>query len=81
SVKDVVESSNEDGVFTERQYETLLRCQAHLNSAKKNILQPGFLDAASQDIREALKEIDYLIGTSFSSELLDVIFSEFCVGK
>jgi len=81
SVKDVVESSNEDGVFTERQYETLLRCQAHLNSAKKNILQPGFLDAASQDIREALKEIDYLVGANFSSELLDVIFSEFCVGK
>jgi tRNA modification GTPase len=35
----------------------------------------------AQDIKDALICIDELLGKKFSEDLLDKIFSEFCIGK
>ncbi|MGE5197489.1 MAG: tRNA uridine-5-carboxymethylaminomethyl(34) synthesis GTPase MnmE [Deltaproteobacteria bacterium] len=35
----------------------------------------------SQDVKDALAYLDEILGTRFSEDLLDKIFSEFCVGK
>ena len=48
-----------------------------LNSLDNN-LTPEFI---SQDIKEALTFIDDILGKSFSEDLLDKIFSDFCIGK
>ena len=48
-----------------------------LNSLDNN-LTPEFI---SQDIKEALIFIDDILGKSFSQDLLDKIFSDFCIGK
>ncbi len=39
------------------------------------------LEFIAQDIRDALGHLDELSGKKFSEELLDKIFSEFCIGK
>jgi tRNA modification GTPase len=43
-----------------------------------NKLPPEFI---AQDIKEAISELDQILGKSFSAQLLDKIFSEFCIGK
>jgi tRNA modification GTPase len=43
-----------------------------------NKLPPEFI---AQDIREAAACLDAILGKSFSGDLLDRIFSEFCIGK
>ncbi|KPK98790.1 MAG: hypothetical protein AMJ95_02265 [Omnitrophica WOR_2 bacterium SM23_72] len=39
------------------------------------------LEFIAQDIKEALAALDAILGKSFSEDLLDKIFSEFCIGK
>ncbi len=39
------------------------------------------LEFPSQNIKDALGVLDCLLGKSFSEDLLDKIFSEFCIGK
>ena len=41
-------------------------------------LPPEFI---AQDIKDALGHLDELLGRKFSEELLDKIFSKFCIGK
>jgi tRNA modification GTPase len=43
-----------------------------------NSLSPEF---PAQDIKEALDSLDELLGARFSEDLLDKIFSQFCIGK
>ncbi|MFH0791171.1 MAG: tRNA uridine-5-carboxymethylaminomethyl(34) synthesis GTPase MnmE [Candidatus Omnitrophota bacterium] len=39
------------------------------------------LEFISQDIKDALSYMDQLLGKTFSNDLLDKIFAEFCLGK
>lgn len=39
------------------------------------------VELVSQDLKEALSHLDLILGRSFSEELLDKIFSDFCIGK
>jgi tRNA modification GTPase len=39
------------------------------------------LDIISIDIRNALSELDKLLGRNFTEDLLENIFANFCVGK
>ena len=43
-----------------------------------NKLSPEFI---SQDIKEAIQLTDDILGKVFSEDLLDKIFSNFCIGK
>ena len=59
-----------------------------IRKAQKNIAQAGesldnklSLELIAQEVKEALSCFDDLLGKSFSGEILDKIFSEFCIGK
>ncbi len=59
-----------------------------IRKAQKNIAQTAEsldnklpLEFIAQDIRESLGYLDELLGKSFSGDLLDKIFGEFCIGK
>lgn len=40
-----------------------------------------YIELITQDIRDALGNLDYILGKRFSDDLLDKIFNEFCIGK
>ncbi|MCM8782864.1 MAG: tRNA uridine-5-carboxymethylaminomethyl(34) synthesis GTPase MnmE [Candidatus Omnitrophica bacterium] len=64
-----------------RQKEALKKLIAHLKSARssfKKNLPPEFI---SQDIKDGLNYLDGILGKSFNAQLLDKIFSQFCIGK
>ncbi|ABR31185.1 tRNA modification GTPase TrmE [Thermosipho melanesiensis] len=80
-VKNIIESGTASHVITQRQVEILERVYTHLESAVNNLNMGYEIDLISIDLRRALEELDMLIGRKFSDDLLDNIFSNFCVGK
>ena len=64
-------------ISRERHVECLKETLEHLISSKedKNI------DLFAEDIRMALNSISYLFGSIDIEEILDIIFSDFCIGK
>ncbi len=78
-VQDLLE--NVDGyVSTTRQYELLLSCKSNLNGAIEE-LEKGRLDAAAERLRKCLEALDSLLGREYRIDLIERMFSDFCVGK
>lgn len=75
-------------VFTEASTVTNLRHIEAIRKAQKliaeaadsldNKISPEFI---AQDLRDALGHLDDMLGKRFTEDLLDRIFSEFCIGK
>lgn len=64
-----------------RQRETALAVENFLLSALKNA-ESGFpLDTVVQDLEDALFAIGEITGDTVSADVLDTVFSKFCVGK
>lgn len=66
---------------TARQQEALERAAAALDEVARGVEGGAPLDLAAIDIREALFWLDQITGRSASDDVLDKIFSEFCIGK
>ena len=80
-VKDTMEKGISSLVLNERQREILIFVRDHLREAL-NTLEEGYTaDTISLDLRKALAHLDRVIGRDFTEDLLDTIFSNFCVGK
>lgn len=76
------------GIFQEsvmvsntRHIDILKSVRRSLEQAKSTIMSGMSLEFASVDIKKALDGLGTLTGEVFSEELLDAIFSKFCVGK
>lgn len=80
-VKDTMERGISSLILNERQRETLIVVRDHLKEAL-NTLEKGYTaDTISLDLRNALRHLDRIVGRNFTDDLLDTIFSNFCVGK
>ncbi|MGE5594339.1 MAG: tRNA uridine-5-carboxymethylaminomethyl(34) synthesis GTPase MnmE [Betaproteobacteria bacterium] len=66
---------------TARQQDALERAAGALEDAARAVDQGAPVDLAAIDVREALFWLDQITGRSASDDVLDKIFSEFCVGK
>lgn len=54
---------------------------AFLLKARENLRQGSPAELAAQDLREALQHLGEIVGASTCEEVLDRIFSRFCLGK
>jgi len=80
-VRDTMKKGISSLVLNERQREILIFVRDHLREAL-NTLEEGYTaDTISLDLRKALEHLDRVIGRDFTEDLLDTIFSNFCVGK
>ena len=70
-------------ITTQRQFESVERCLKFLRNIEtyvmKNIIYEP--EIVSLDIREGIKELDFLLGRTTPDDILDSVFSNFCVGK
>jgi tRNA modification GTPase len=64
-----------------RHIASLRQAQKVIAEAAKSLDNKLSLEFVAQDIRDALSCLDDILGRSFSEDLLDKIFSEFCIGK
>tara|TARA_S200000501_G_scaffold251838_1_gene235989 strand:- start:195 stop:1517 length:1323 start_codon:yes stop_codon:yes gene_type:complete len=69
-------------INTERQRNAIASCRASLNRAIKEITQtPPIFEIAAHEARTAIDSLDSFLGTTTTDEILDGVFSSFCVGK
>ena len=59
----------------------LEKALANVGAAKNNILNGMSPEFAAFDLREALDNLDEITGRKINDEILDKIFSSFCIGK
>jgi tRNA modification GTPase len=64
-----------------RHQQVVIQAQRDIGSALCSSKEGLSLEYVAQDIKEALTCLDELLGKRFSEDLLEKIFSEFCVGK
>lgn len=66
----------------ERHRAALIRSVAYLGSATNGLAQASeFPDLLAEDLRSAIRAVDSLVGRVDVEDLLDEIFSSFCIGK
>jgi tRNA modification GTPase len=70
-------------VISERHFAVIQTTTERLDHAASILADAGdsFETLASSEIRESIEQIGLITGRTYHSELLDMIFSRFCVGK
>jgi tRNA modification GTPase len=68
-------------ITSARHQEALRRTAEHLQAAQSSLQQELPLDFVSIDLRAAYESLGEVTGETASEDLLDKIFSEFCIGK
>ncbi len=70
-----------DVITNERHFECLSRCKENLQNAYNSITNGVPFDLISIDVQMALEALGEIVGLTVSEEIVDRIFSTFCVGK
>ena len=65
----------------EREIEALRRAEAHLAAAAETLAAGLGTDFVSIDLRAAYDALGEILGETVDTDLIDRIFSEFCIGK
>ena len=72
---------NIDIYLNERQIMNLDECLANLNDTDQIILNKLPFDLLSIELRDGIKNLSKITGQELTEELLDNVFSKFCIGK
>ena len=76
-----VESKNGELITNARQTESLLRAKEHLSYCLDTLERNECVDLVSIDLNDAIADLGEILGLSVTEEVVDKIFSQFCVGK
>ena len=79
--QEIFERGSDSLITNLRQKQLLENVKGHLEDAIKSLKEGMPVDMASIDLERALSLLDEVTGRSFREDLLDTIFSNFCVGK
>lgn len=74
-------AAGESAVTRSRQHLALTSCTSSLENALRFIDEGEPLEVIALELREAARAIDELVGKVYDDEILERIFSEFCIGK
>ena len=79
----MMEGDLSDGALPnkEREVEALQRAARHLSEAEKTLAAEMGTDFISIDLRGAYDTLGAILGETVDTDLIDRIFSEFCIGK
>ena len=66
---------------TSRQLSALMQARDRLEAVKAQLDQGQAMDIISGEIRLAVNSLAEIIGETTSDEVIQNIFSEFCIGK
>ncbi len=64
-----------------RHIEALKKAQKLIEEARVSLDNKLHIELVAQSIKDALSHLDDILGKQFSEDLLDKIFSDFCIGK
>lgn len=75
------ESAGDAVIVNLRQKSALEKALMNISRARKNVDGGASPELTALDLREALDNIDEITGKKINEEILDKIFSTFCIGK
>ena len=75
------EFENIDIFLNERQISNLADCLKNLNDTDQIIANQLPFDLLSIEVRDGIKNLSRITGQELTEDLLDNIFSKFCIGK
>ena len=76
------QGDEEEGMVTQaRHFNHLQQLKFHLDQSLNQISNEESPDIISQELQLGLSEINALLGKEYNDEILDKIFSDFCIGK
>ncbi|MGD9898280.1 MAG: tRNA uridine-5-carboxymethylaminomethyl(34) synthesis GTPase MnmE [Calditrichaceae bacterium] len=75
------EISEEVLITNERQYESLKKSRADLRSTKDGLMNGMGYEFIAVDIRTAIEHLSEITGEISTDDILNNIFSQFCIGK
>ncbi len=64
-----------------RHIQSLKEAQTLLASSQKGLLENLSLEFVSEDLKQSVNHLDAITGKNIDVDLLDTIFSQFCIGK
>ena len=76
-----IKSGEEIWISNLRHIEKLKKIQKSLMRIRKLLEKNLPLELIAEELRESVGSLDEILGRRFSQDLLDTIFSEFCIGK
>jgi tRNA modification GTPase len=79
--KGEIDTNHDIIIANERQKDALIRSFDSLTNVKDSINADVSEDFYTIDLLEAYEALGDVIGESYSDDLLDKVFSDFCVGK
>ena len=79
--EDNLNNINEVVIVNERHKKLLDEAVEYLNKAKEDVLKDIPVDIISIQIKESAKKLGEIIGNDVSQDIVDKIFTKFCLGK
>jgi len=83
AIKTLISKRRNDAgyILNERQYDYLMNALKEIDKAKRDLLRGVSVEYAIMNLYEATKGLEELTGEISVEEVLDQIFSKFCIGK
>jgi tRNA modification GTPase len=70
-----------DVTVNERHADALIRSEKALTRAHDELAGGSLLEGVAQELRSCLDSIGEIVGKTTTDDILDRIFSQFCIGK
>ena len=80
-IDDLVPASFDSLIISERQNDILYKLYSAINALINNIDDHTYFEILSQEIRNLIAMVTELIGDISNEQILDELFSKFCIGK
>ena len=80
-IKDSINLSGDLVISSTRHIAIMSKALSSLKEARKNAINGDFLDMVEIDLRDAYNVLGEIIGRGSPDELIDELFSKFCLGK
>ncbi len=79
--RELLEGAETRVLYNQRHLGCLRDCRAALERARKGLRDGVSSECVAPDLRDALDALGAIVGTIDNEAMLDVLFSEFCIGK
>lgn len=70
-----------DAVYLPRHYNHLKQAQEHMQQAQSLLKKSASVEFIAFELKEALKNVQSILGQEINVDVLDKIFNQFCIGK
>jgi tRNA modification GTPase len=81
ALKDIGDTAGTVGISSARHRKALDACKGHLLSAADHLVKNSPMEIVALELREGLSCLGEIVGETTNEDVLEKVFSRFCIGK